>query len=288
MAYLAGTCSERACSERAGSPFVCLSGLPRSGSTVLSAILDQNPAIHAEGNSAVCQFIWDMHQSGTVNADEQLKGNGREQSVKDIISQIPKIYYKDIPATKQIIVDTCRSWAITSNVELLRKYIDPQIKIIVLERSVTAIMKSFMKLYKKNKWNDAVIYTTLNALLTPNMEPIMRSVSGIHAAKKDNEHKANKTFLFINYDDLIAKPKDTIQRIYDFCGWAPYSHHFENIVNHHPENDDFYKLNGFHAIRKTLKREENDMVLPPDILAKCLQIDRIMGWGETPQNPPTG
>ena len=31
--------------------FVCLAGMPRAGSTVLAAILSQNPQIHTEGNS---------------------------------------------------------------------------------------------------------------------------------------------------------------------------------------------------------------------------------------------
>jgi len=238
--------------------------------------------IHAEGNSAVCQFIWDMYQSGTVNANEQLKGNRREHTVKDMISQIPKIYYKDIEPTKRIIVDKCRAWTIASNVELLRTYIDPQIKIIVLERSVTAIMKSFMKLYKKNNWSETYIHGILKSILVPNAEPVMRSILGINMGKKDNAIKLAEgkpqTFLFINYDELMAKPAETVQRIYEFCGWAPYSHHFENIVNNHPENDAFYKLQGFHDIRGTLRKEENDVVLPPDIQAKCLQIDNLMGY----------
>jgi sulfotransferase len=262
--------------------FVCLSGLPRSGSTILSAILDQNPIIHAEGNSAVCQFIWDMYHSGTVNANEQLKGNRREYTVKDMISQIPKIYYKDIAPAKRIIVDKCRAWTNASNVEILSTYIDPQIKIIVLERSVTAIMKSFMKLYKKNKWSEDYMHAILKSILVPNSEPVMRSIIGINMGKKNNEIKLAEgkpqTFLFIHYDDLIAKPSETVQRIYDFCGWAPYSHHFENIVNNHPEDDAFYKLQGFHDIRGTLRKEENDIVLPPDIHAKCLQIDKLMGY----------
>ena len=258
--------------------FVGLSGLPRSGSTILSAILDQNPLIHAEGNSAVCQFIWDLHQTGTVNANEQLKGNNREHTVHDIISQIPKLYYKDIPASKKIIVDKCRSWTVKANVELLQKYIDPQIKIIVLERSVTAIMKSFTKLYMKNNWNEAYRHEILKAMLAPNAEPIMRSIAGINTAKKAMGNSNSNTFLFIQYDELIADPEATIQRIYDFCGWAPYAHQFENIVNAHPENDDFYKLKGFHDIRATLEKQENDVLLPPDIAAKCLQIDQLMGY----------
>ena len=243
--------------------FVCLSGLPRSGSTILSAILDQNPLIHAEGNSAVCQLIWDMHQSGTVHAAEQLKGNNRAGTVKDMIEQIPKIYYKDIPAGKQIVIDKCRAWTMPANVELLRKYIDPEIKIIVLERSVTAIMQSFMKLYQKNNWSDEKIHEVLKAMLVPNQEPVMRSIDGINLAR--NSHESVETFLFIHYDDLIAKPADTMDRIYAFGGWAPYAHQFDNIVNRHPENDDFYNLKGFHEIRPTLQKEPNTVVLPPDI-----------------------
>ena len=264
--------------------FVCLSGLPRSGSTILSAILDQNPLIHAEGNSAVCQFIWDMHQAGTVHANEQIKGNNRMGTVKDIIEQIPKIYYKNIPAGKQIVIDKCRAWTIAANVDLLRTYIDPSIKIIVLERSVTAIMQSFMKLYQKNNWSDAYIHEILNAMLVPNKEPVMRSIIGINMARKAN---ALQTFLFIHYDDLIANPAETIDRIYAFCGWAPYAHQFENIVNIHPENDEYYNLKGFHDIRSTLNKEPNTVVLPPDILAKCQKIDALL-WGVPPQAPHLG
>ncbi len=40
--------------------FYFISGLPRTGSTLLSSILYQNPLIHTEGNSALCQLMWDI------------------------------------------------------------------------------------------------------------------------------------------------------------------------------------------------------------------------------------
>jgi hypothetical protein len=172
-------------------------------------------------------------------------------------------------------VDKCRSWTIADNVTLLQKYIDPAIKIIVLERSVTAIMKSFMKLCQNNNWSEAYIHEILKALLLPNAEPIMRSISGINLAKKNN---AANTFLFIQYDDLIAQPSATFERIYTFCGWEPFAHQFTDVVNAHPENDAFYKLEGFHTIRSSLSKELNTVSLPPDIAAKCKQIDLLMGY----------
>ena len=59
--------------------FVFLSGLPRTGSTLLSAILSQNPKIYSEGNSAVCQLMFDMQQSCINKAKEQLIANKRQE-----------------------------------------------------------------------------------------------------------------------------------------------------------------------------------------------------------------
>ena len=106
--------------------FVCLSGLPRSGSTLLSAILSQNPLIHAEGNSAVCQLMWDIQKTCCTTASEQLKANMRFQTVFDLISSVPRIYYKNI--TEKIVVDKCRSWTIEANYNLLSQFIDKNIK----------------------------------------------------------------------------------------------------------------------------------------------------------------
>ena len=165
-------------------------------------------------------------------------------------------------------------------------FLNPHIKIIVLERSVTAIMQSFMKLYKNNNWSEEYMHQILKAMLVPNVDPIMRSIIGINMAKKENAQRppAQQTFLFIQYDDLIAKPAETIERIYAFCGWEPFTHQFDKIVNAHPENDAYYNLKGFHTIRPTLRKEKNTAILPPDILAKCQKIDILMGG--VPPTPP--
>ena len=84
--------------------FVCLSGMPRSGSTLLSSILSQNPIIHAEGNSAVCQLMWDMHISCTKHVDEQIGATNREYTIRDLVVQIPNTYYKNVENGTKIII----------------------------------------------------------------------------------------------------------------------------------------------------------------------------------------
>jgi len=252
--------------------FVCLSGLPRTGSTLLSAILSQNPQIHAEGNSAVCQLMWDMHQSCFVFAKEQLAANKRHKTIHELISQIPEIYYKDMEET--IVVDKCRSWTIPANIELLKKYIDVDFKIIILERPVIEIVKSFAKLYADNH-----ISADINNLLLPNSEPIMRSIAGLTRAKTESKKEEESThYLFISYNELINETEQTIQKIYDFCEWEPFKHDFHHVVPKYPEDDEVYGLKGQHKVRQTVEKRSNTIKLGEEVLKKCALIDKLLGY----------
>jgi sulfotransferase len=251
--------------------FVCLSGLPRSGSTLLSAILSQNPLIHAEGNSAVCQMMWDFQQSLLFNCREQIQANERENTTHDILSQIPYIYYKNIDPNEKIIVDKCRSWTIPENIELLKKYIDKDFKIIILERPIIEIVNSFVKLYQKNGRS-----INIDKLLEPELEPIMRSLRGLLEVKKSQKNQKTDNFLFIKYKDLIENTEETIHKIYDFCNWDLFQHDFQNIIPKYKENDEIYGLHGFHDVHPTIINNTNIIDLPPSILEKCLFLDNIM------------
>jgi sulfotransferase len=221
--------------------FVALSGLPRTGSTLLSAILSQNPDVHAEGNSAVCQLMWDMQQSCETNAAEQLQANRRQATQDDLVRAIPAIYYKDVKA--QHIVDKCRSWTLPDNMAMLRRYVTDDPKVIVLTRPIDEIVQSFVRLREANGWTDPEA-----GLLDPMSEPIMRSQFGVDHARATNSGQ----FLFIEYAELVGDPQAVIESIYGFCEWEPFGHDFTNIVNQHPEDDSVYGLAGMHDIRPTI------------------------------------
>ena len=135
--------------------FIALSGLPRTGSTLLSAILDQNPEIHAEGNSAVCQLMWDMQVSCETVASEQLTANNRQATQDSLVSAIPAIYYRNTKATH--IVDKCRSWTLPANMDMLKRYVRDDPKVIVLTRPIDEIVQSFVELRKANGWQRSFI-----------------------------------------------------------------------------------------------------------------------------------
>ena len=244
--------------------FVCLSGLPRAGSTLLSAILSQNPLIHSEGNSAVCQIMWDMEKSLINNCGEQINANNRQSTVNDLISNIPYIYYKNNDKNEKIVVDKCRSWTLSENVALLKKYIDSNIKIIILERPLLEVVNSFVKIYNKN---NKII--DIERLFDYNTEPIMRSFEGIVNAKKNNQ---DNNFLFITYKELITDTQTTLKKIYDFCNWTYFEHNLKNIVPKYKENDTIYNLNGFHDVHPEITKPDYNINLPLNIIHQCLLI----------------
>ena len=242
--------------------FMFISGLPRTGSTLLSSILSQNPKLYSEGNSGVCQLMWDMQQSCLLNIDEQLAANGREFTQIDLISSIPEIYYKGLD--DKVIFDKCRSWTFPKNIELIKKYITSTPKIIVLERPLHEIVASFVALRRANNF----IGNPEDGLLDNLSEPIVRSLMGVNWAKQNN----NGEFLFVSYDDLTLNTQSTIEKIYSFCELEPFEHDFTNIVNKHKENDATYGMLGQHDVRPQIGKRDLDVILSPDTISKCLEL----------------
>jgi hypothetical protein len=213
-----------------------------------------------------------MNRTGVLNASEQLTACNRKETVYDIISQIPEIYYKNCKG--QIVVDKCRAWMSKENIALIQEYLCKDFKMIILERPITEIVKSFTKLYIKNN-----IDKDLNVLFTPMSEPIMRTISDLNYVKSEyKKPDGEKHFLFISYDELVNETAKTIEKIYNFCGWATFEHNFKNVVTKFPEDDSVYYLNGLHTIRPVVEKVENPVILPDLVQQKCNSIDKLMGY----------
>lgn len=233
-----------------------LSGLPRTGSTLLTSVLNQNPSIYAGANSALCQTMWDL-QVSCWNS-EQLDNN-LELEAK-LISSIPNVFYEEIDKN---IVDKCRSWTLPANLDLINKYITKSPKIIVMTRPIIDIVKSFVFIRQMNGWANPEM-----GLLDDESEPIMRSLNGVIHAKSINTGQ----FLFIEYDDLIESPQKTIDKIYDFCEWDKFEHNFSNVINQYPENDVALNMNGLHDIRKEFGRRKLDIKLSKETRLKAISL----------------
>jgi sulfotransferase len=224
--------------------FIALSGLPRTGSTLLASILYQNPNIHTEGSSAVVQLMWDMQYSCENNSYRWLAGGNREGTQHDLVSEIPKIFYRNTRAEN--IFDKNLAWTQPNNVKMIKDYIREDPKIIVMMRPLEEIVKSFVRLRKENGWQG-----DLESDLWEEDCSVVAVPSYWAELAKDN----NKgEFLFVEYEELVVDTQGVLNSIYEFCDIEPFKHDLTNIENKNIENDTYWGLKGMHEVRKTISK----------------------------------
>jgi sulfotransferase len=245
--------------------FHCLSGLPRSGSTLLSSVLSQNPNIHASQNSTLLTLLW--HTIQEYENAEQSKAFMVENQLHNTLFYMSHGFYSHIH--KPIIVDKSRAWAY--NFSVAKESFRNNPKLISTVRSIPDILASFVNLANKNP--DNYIDKTLKELNIPinddNRCEWLVSKTGTlfeswNSLKFGVTHHKDD-ILIVEYDDLTTKPEQELKRIYDFIEQPYYDHDFTNIVNQTPEDDSVYGIKDFHTVRKNLVKSPNNSL---DILGK--------------------
>jgi sulfotransferase len=255
-----------------------MAGLPRSGSTLLKSILDQNPKIHANPVSPVMELMY--HTEEYLKTSEQYLGYPKPKSAYKIISSYIDNYYFD--REEPVIIDHCRAWS--NNIERIKTYITPNPKIICPVRDIAEILTSFITMVHRN--DDQVSFIDQHLIEKgvtvddDNRCQYLMSDEGIVEQalwaqsqafiKNDTRH-----LLMVEYDDLVNSPDETMRRIYDFLEMDYYDHNFKNVENNHRENDDQWYLKDMHYVRKEVKKtsKKPEDVLSPYILNKYKKLE---------------
>ena len=214
-----------------------LSGLPRSGSTLLTTLLYQNPLIHTEGLSGLCDVMWQTHQS--LSNAQSISANYRQAHAHQMVADLPARYYSNI--SRPVVIDKCRTWTASDNVLMLKHYVTPQPKIVVLTREPSDIIASFKSLFQRNGRDD---FDTSGMA-----DEFNRNMLSTQMAKDANDPE---TFLFVEFENLISNTQGELNRIYEFLDLETFHHDLNNIVNINQENDSVYGLQGMHDVWRTI------------------------------------
>lgn len=251
-----------------------MAGLPRSGSTMLSAILNQNPQIYSGPNSPVTGLMVALEQY--LSNDEHFMAHPKPQSANKIIGSIIDNYYSDIE--KPIIIDKNRSWV--NRIEYIPGYLMQPAKIICPVRDISEILASFIAMHRRNgfvsstgKLNfiDEMLIKNNIPLTDDNRCEFIASPNGIlgqsyfglkEALMKGHE----KSLHFVEYNDLVNDPQGTMKKLYEFLEQPYYEHDFSNLENNHQERDG--QVYGFDDMHKVRASVEKTSVNPEEILSE--------------------
>lgn len=259
--------------------FYFMAGLPRSGSSVLSAILNQNPRFYSGPSSPVVSTMLSIENS--LSNDELFLGYPKIEQGKQIIASVLPQYYSD--RSEPVIFDKNRSW--TVRMEYIEGYFDIKPKVICPVRDISEILTSFIEMHRRNPYQVNGRINFMDEMLVKNNIPLtddnrcemLASANGILGQSVEALRKAlmegyDGNIHLVEYKDLVNNPKETIQKIYEFLGEEPFDHTFDNLENQNRENDaQIYGLADMHEVRSNLESisKKPEDVLSPEIIEKC-------------------
>jgi sulfotransferase len=261
-----------------------ISGLPRSGSTLLAAILRQNPKIHAGMSSPVGPLF--QRLLGAMGPQNEfsvfMTPNQRENVLRGLFDS----YYKDIHPTR-LVFDTGRLWC-AKMAAIARLF--PQARVIVCVRELAWIMDSFERILRRNPLvtsrmfqpHDAgTIYTRVNALAAPMgtvgfpWNAVQEAFYGEHASR----------LLVIDYEALTRDPKRAIDFIYQALDLPAFAHDFDNVTYEDGgEVDAQLGVPGLHTVGRKVGFVERPTILPLDLFERFSGRNFWRRPGANPRN----
>lgn len=239
-----------------------VSGLPRSGSTLLCNILAQNPDLHTTPTSAchdimfVVRNFWNSKECIEHLASKELAD---DKNLQRVLSAVLHSYHD---TDKPVVIDKGRGWL--SLIEMAEFALGRKAKVIVPVRSLSQICASFEKLHRKaaHKRQDAGDYFKAQTVMGRTDRLLSdrgvvglaynRLVDAIQRGLSDRLH-------FVEFDDLTKNPGETICRIYEFLGLPKFEHQFDNVEQVTHEDDSVHGLD-LHAIRRSIAPAPDDSV----------------------------
>jgi len=260
-----------------------MSGLPRSGSTLLSSLLNQNPRFYSGPSSPVVPTILALENS--LSQDELYLAYPKPEQARRLIASVLQIYYSDVE--RPVIFDKNRSWVDRMN--YIEGYFGIQPKILYPVRNIDEILASFISMHRRNPYTGEGKISFMDEMLIKSNQPLnddsrcemLAGPMGIlgqsyNGLKTVFEQGKQNSIHLIEYDDLINQPKETMEKIYDFLEEKYFEHDYQNIENIHREKDkEVYGLADMHKVRKSLNKVSEDpkKLLSENILNLCKGVE---------------
>lgn len=243
-----------------------ISGLPRSGSTLLAALLRQNPRFESGMSGPLAgmfgALLGEMSERNEFSVF--LDDAKRQRILKGLFDQ----FYADCKA--EVIFDTSRAWC--ARLPAIARLF-PESRVIACVRNLPWVVDSIERLVQKNAFSPSsifsyspggTVYTRANSIAAAD-----GMVGYAYDALKQGcfGHEASR-LLLVQYETLTSEPARAMQAIYDFIGQPVFKHDFERVEYDVTEFDRRAGTPGLHTVRGKVHAEPRATLLPPDLFQR--------------------
>ena len=259
------------------------SSMPRSGSTLLQNIFNQNPNFYATSTDGVIELLAGARERFTTAPefkaaiDQDLSLQAWRNFCKGGLDA-----YVNTLTDKQFVVLKGRGWK--GNVKWMSNFLGEKPKIFCMVRNLKGIAASFEKLHRKNpdktsQWfvEHEVRGTTVSKRVDMYMKNMPVNIS-LDRIQELYELGLDGSVMFIRTEDLTSRPQEIMDELYSIIDVESFTHNFDNVEQTTKENDVIHALdNDLHTIRNKVEPiiEDYNEILGE---AACNFIDTEYAW----------
>ncbi len=259
-----------------------ISGLPRSGSTLLSALLRQNPRFEAGMSGPLAGLFGAL--LGEMSARNEFSVFIDDAKRERILHGLFDNFYAECPA--EVIFDTSRAWCQWMPA-VARLF--PAAKVIACVRDLAWVIDSIERLVQRNVFSPSSIFNYSSGGTVYSRASAVAGSGGMVGAPYDALKQAcygaqRDRLLLVQYETLTSDPAKTMHAIYEFLGEPMFEHDFNHTDYDVTEFDERAGTPGLHTVRGTVKAEPRETLLPPDLFNRF----RNDAFWHNPQNIPAG
>lgn len=237
-----------------------VAGLPRSGSSLLTNLLAQNPRFHVTGTSGIIDILQYVRNSWYKNT--AFLAQNRAESAETQLSVMRGVLEGYFAITdKPVCFEKNRMWP--EYLEMASHILGgrERLKVIVTVRDLRDVLASFELRYRDTAAQSISPHeaaephrfkTALQRIdyFVESGQPVGRAFNAIRDAItrgwSGNMH-------FVEYDALTAAPGKTLAELYAFLGETPFAHDFDAVEQVTQEDDMVYGFKDLHKVRRKIE-----------------------------------
>lgn len=245
-----------------------IAGLPRSGSTLLSAILRQNPRFRAEVTSPLVMLCGALQ--GKMTPNSEFHSFFDDERRRSLLRGLFDSYYR-AAKPDEVVFDTNRSWTARS---ALLKDLYPKARIICCVREIGWIIDSLERLLRENPLQLSRVFSFKpGTSVYARVETLMNSEAGLIGLAWSGLREAwfgedASRLIVIRYETLVREPGRVMEQLYRELGELPFAHDFNNLSYDAAEYDADLGMPGLHTVRRSVEVSSRTPSIPPDVFAK--------------------
>jgi len=249
--------------------FFYLAGLPRTGSTVLGEILNQNDNIHVSPASPLSEIVSEVLAKWRLNT-VTLKAYQHPEQLPNVWRAVRQGMYQHRP--EPFIIDKSWAWHMNDAIDSTRRILGEEMKVICTVDDIADCLASFIMRIRANpdyvSYIDDYLQQQRMELNDANrcvamMDPSIGTSVGwcYENLKQTWQGKNRANLLLIERADLVRDPEAVLERIYRFLeipGLAQWGdgtgHYFDRIEKEIVENDgSAYGIPDLHLLGPKLR-----------------------------------